>query len=327
MSRPFMERLYEIHSQISRRNFPNCFSLAKSLEVNRKTIQRDISFMRDRLGMPIERDGSRNGYYYTREVKDLPIATATTGDLAALYLARTTLAAIEGTVLAERMRGVFATLTKAIEDQVRFSWSDLDRAFSTKAPMPTVSQIKLFEKLAEAVLDNREVSFRYLKLSADSAETRRLQPYHLTQVEGAWYVIGHDLDREDLRTFALSRMSSLKTTARSFGKPEDFDGPAYVARSFGIWSDPSGGELQTVRVELSGYAARVAQERRWHPTQEVDLLNKSGSRVEVRFQVNRLEEVVRWVLSWGSKAKVLAPPELRRLTKEEIDRMHDAPDD
>jgi len=58
-----------------------------------------------------------------------------------------------------------------------------------------------------------------------------------------------------------------------------------------------------VRVELRNYAARLAQERRWHPTQELHFKNAKGTRVEVRFEVGRLEEVMRWVLGFGSQAR------------------------
>jgi predicted DNA-binding transcriptional regulator YafY len=92
----------------------------------------------------------------------------------------------------------------------------------------------------------------------------------------------------------------------------DFDGVAYLGSSFGVWTDPERpGFKQEVRIELSGYAARIVQERRWHPSQQVKPLNTSGSRVEVRFEVGRLEELVRWTLSWGGQAKVREPKELR----------------
>ena len=71
-------------------------------------------------------------------------------------------------------------------------------------------------------------------------------------------------------------------------------------------------------MELRNYAARLAQERRWHPTQELIPLNTNASRVELRFEVGRLEEVMRWVLSFGSQAKVLGLPELVRMVKKEI---------
>ena len=76
-----------------------------------------------------------------------------------------------------------------------------------------------------------------------------------------------------------------------------------------------------VRLELRNYAARLAQERRWHPTQEVTVLDVLGNKVEVRFEVGRLEEVMRWVLSFGSQAKVLAPPELAKMVHKEVREM------
>ena len=65
----------------------------------------------------------------------------------------------------------------------------------------------------------------------------------------------------------------------------------------------------------------MAQERRWHPTQETKSLNAKGTRVEVCFEVGRLEEVLRWVLSFGSCARALAPKELADMVKQEIRAM------
>ncbi len=121
-----------------------------------------------------------------------------------------------------------------------------------------------------------------------------------------------------MRTFALPRMTRCRVTQRSFERPEEFNGPEYLQNSFGVWTDVRDGALHVVRVELRDYAARMAQERRWHPTQELRRLNNAGTRVEICFHVSRLEEMVRWVLSWGSKAKVLGPPELKKLVREEV---------
>jgi proteasome accessory factor B len=183
------------------------------------------------------------------------------------------------------------------------------------------ADVKLFGKLAEAVLQRREIGFHYRKLGGDGAEARTLQPYHLGEVDGCWYVIGRDLEREAMRTFALPRISRLKISKRGFEQPLDFDGTHYLHHSFGVWTASEDEELHVVRVELRGYAARMAQERRWHPTQELRILNNAGTRVEVCFHVSRLEELVRWVLSWGSKAKVIAPAELKKLVRDEVAQM------
>ena len=45
-----------LHQRLIAGGFPNCSKLARELEVSTKTIQRDIEFMRDRLGLPIQYD-------------------------------------------------------------------------------------------------------------------------------------------------------------------------------------------------------------------------------------------------------------------------------
>ncbi len=277
-----MHRIYVIHEAVKEGSYPNCRTLAERLEVTDKTIQRDITFMRDELQLPLEYDEKLHGYTYCQDVSEFPVFEMGVEELAGLFLARQAIESVRGTALEQTMREVFARLTRMIEGRVQFSWADADRAFSRK-PGGVVKA-----------------------------------PYHLGEVDGCWYLIGYDLDREAMRTFALPRMTRCRVTARSFERPEDFDGPEYLQNSFGVWTDGGDEALYVVRVELRDYAARMAQERRWHPTQELRLLNRAGNRVEVCFHVSRLEEILRWVLSWGSKGKVLGPPELKKLVRDEI---------
>lgn len=181
--------------------------------------------------------------------------------------------------------------------------------------------IKHFGLIAKAILDQTETVFHYLKLEGEKAEPRKIQPLHLGEVEGGWYLIAHDLDRGALRTFALPRMTRVRTLQTGFERPKDFDGAVYLNRSFGVWNVAGDDSRHLVRLELRNYAARLAQERRWHPTQEVTILDDKGNKVEVRFEVGRLEEVMRWVLSFGSQAKVLAPPELVKMVRHEVREM------
>lgn len=316
-----IQRLYHIHERVQEGGFPNCSAMARELEVTRKTVQRDITYMRDTLRLPLAYDESQHGYYYTDRVTNFPAFQVTVEDLASLFVARSALRSIRGTALAEKLRPIFAGMTQMLEGEVSFSWGDLDEAFSRKAVDVSGTDLKRFGKLADAVLNRRVVSFRYRKLGAESSEARKVEPYHLGEVDGCNYLIGHDVDRRALRTFALPRMTVLTVGATHFERPRDFSGSEFLRRSFGIWSRAGDETRHVVRVELCDFAARIVQERRWHPSQEIIPLNAKASRVEVRFEVGALEDVVRWVLSWGGKAKVLAPPELKAKVKAEILQM------
>ena len=69
--------MLRIHQAIQAGKFPNASKLARELEVSTKSIHRDIEFMRDRLDLPIEYDGSRFGYRYTEEVNAFPTVQIT----------------------------------------------------------------------------------------------------------------------------------------------------------------------------------------------------------------------------------------------------------
>ena len=63
-------------------------------------------------------------------------------------------------------------------------------------------------KLESAISKQRTIQFRYWSPARDRETERRLNPYALRLDEGVWYVIGHDLDRDAIRTFRVARIRS-----------------------------------------------------------------------------------------------------------------------
>lgn len=314
-------RIYEIHAAILGGTYPNCTKLSEQLSVERKTIQRDITFMRDELNLPVVYKDSLHGYSYDKDVSDFPVFQTTSEDLAGLFLARNALESVRGTPLADVLKTAFSKLTRGMVDKIQLSWNHLDETFSRKIVEQNPRDVKRFDELAKAILDQLVTTFFYRKLGADAAEPRKVHPLHLGEVDGGWYLIAYDLERDALRTFSLPRMTRLKVSSTRFERPESFSGSDYLKQSFGVWNVAGDQVRHLVRVELKNYAARIAQERRWHPTQEVFPLNSKGTRIEIRFEVGRLEEVMRWVLSFGSQAKVLGPPELVSMVRDEVKAM------
>jgi predicted DNA-binding transcriptional regulator YafY len=71
-SRPPLARMLRLHQWLVEHRYPNCRKLADEFEVSPKTIQRDVNFMRDQMGLPIEYDRNRFGFHYTRPVSAFP---------------------------------------------------------------------------------------------------------------------------------------------------------------------------------------------------------------------------------------------------------------
>ena len=71
-SRPPLERMLRIHEELRRGALVNCTMLMHALEVSRKTVVRDIAFMRDRLELPIDFDSGIQAYRYPEKVSSFP---------------------------------------------------------------------------------------------------------------------------------------------------------------------------------------------------------------------------------------------------------------
>jgi len=60
------------------------------------------------------------------------------------------------------------------------------------------------------------------------------------------------------------------------------------------------------------------RERDWHPSQKFRELR--GGEIELEMTLGALEEIERWILSWGEHAKVVGPKILAESVRQRIQR-------
>jgi proteasome accessory factor C len=82
-------------------------------------------------------------------------------------------------------------------------------------------------KLESAISKQRTVRFGYWSPRRARPGERSVNPYALRLDEGNWYVVGHDLDRDTMRTFKVSRIRGdirfATRRERDFRIPPEFD--------------------------------------------------------------------------------------------------------
>ena len=148
-----------LHGALKARQFPNCRKIAAELEVSAKTIQRDIDFMRDQLGLPIEYHPQEFGFYYTEAVTGFPSIEVSEGEITALLVAQKALAQYKGTPFEGPLLPHSEKSTDGLKDRVSFSWNDLEDAISFRSAGASVSDLELFEVVSKAVLRSVELEF------------------------------------------------------------------------------------------------------------------------------------------------------------------------
>jgi predicted DNA-binding transcriptional regulator YafY len=161
-------------------------------------------------------------------------------------------------------------------------------------------------KLEGAISKQRTVRFDYSSISRDRTGERLLNPYALFNDRGKWYVVGHDLDRDDTRTFRVSRIrSEIKFATRrerDFRIPADFDVEGFRGRP--PWQ--IGDAVGTARIEVRGDTA-------WWVARSY---GSAGRLEEGEFVTgySSISLLASWILRQDGRAVPVEPDELRRET-------------
>ena len=301
-ARPPLERMLRIHQAIQSGRFPNASRLAAELEVSSKSIHRDLEFMRDRLQLPLEFDRQKLGYRYTEEVKSFPTVQITQGELFALIVAEKALQQYRGTSFEKPLLSAIKKMEQSLPETISVNLAEVERTISFRTRTETLLDFKIFDALAKATAARKQLEVTYRKPGQQHTEQRVIDPYHLANINGEWFLFAYDHLRKDVRTFAPGRIRAAKTTGKTFVPSQRFSLEERLRDSFGVHS--AQGQFEVV-IRFDKQVADYVREKRWHDSQHLREL-RTGE-VELHLKLSSLSEVERWVLSWAGNARVLAP--------------------
>src|ERR1017187_8744763 len=304
-SRPPLERMLRIHRALHSGGFPNASTLARLLEVSTKSIHRDLEFMRDRLELPIKYDGSRFGYFYTEPVKAFPTLQITEGEILALVVAEKALQQYRGTRFERPLLSALKKMEQALPETISLSLNDAAQTISFRTSSEPILDLEIFDTLAKATTARQQVELAYRKPGQRRIEQRLVDPYHLANINGEWFLFAFDHLRNDLRTFVPARIKAIRHTGKTFERRPAFSLAERLRGSFGVQSGH--GEINVI-IRFQEHVADYIREKKWHDSQQLRELKQGG--VEMRLKLSSLGEVGRWVLSWGGDAVVVRPAEL-----------------
>ena len=309
-SRPPFERMMRIHQAIQSGKMPNAAKLAAEMEVSTKSIHRDLDFMRDRMGLPLEYDKVRHGFYYTEEVSAFPTVQISEGELFALIVAEKALQQYRGTNFEKPLISAIRKLEESLPDTISLNLADWEQTISFRTRAEPILNLKTFEALGQATAQRQQLEIAYRKPGQRNAESRVVDPYQLANINGEWFLFAYDHLRKDFRKFVPARIRSIRKPERLSNGTEKFSLDKQLRDSFGVHS--AHGEYEVV-IRFDATAADYIREKRWHDSQKLKEFKNGG--VELSMKLSSLAEVERWVLNWGGKAVVMKPKELAEMVK------------
>ncbi len=294
--------------------------LAEEHGVSQKTIRRDLILLRE-LGFPIAAREGRHGrnHWVAQTNGSLPQLTFDVSEILALYMGRSLLEPLAGTVFWEASRSAFLKIRASLSEAslqyleklagliLRTSFRDSNYA----------GRSQIIDDLMVAIEDCRITFITYQSARSTEPLTYDVYPYGMIWHRGSLYLVAASQQHDEVRTFKVDRISDVQLEALKFHKPPDFSLTGHLEGSFGIFQ--SDGPPRTVRIRFHPEVARYVQEHHWHHSQR--LSRNSDGTLTAWFKLTDLHEVKSWVLSFGSKAIVEEPEELREEIAEELQEL------
>jgi predicted DNA-binding transcriptional regulator YafY len=276
--------------------------LAAELNVSERTVHRYM-LMLDEMGIPIYSErGPHGGFSLVRGYK-LPPLLFTAEEATVLYMGAHLVREVWGQTYDDAVTAVTAKLDNVLPDDLR---QEVARArqslvvggLARKDYRPWEPTI---HTLRQCIGERRRVHLLYRGFARQKDTDRVVEPYALTFQWGLWYLVGFCRLRHAMRTFRVDRIRQAASLEETFTMPRDFSVREYLERAMRF--EPN----YTVVVHLEASVALQVRERHGH---WMEITDQADGSIIARCGVATLDWATGWVLSHGSAATALEPPEL-----------------
>jgi predicted DNA-binding transcriptional regulator YafY len=169
--------------------------------------------------------------------------------------------------------------------------------------------------LLHAVKNKLKIKFTYQKFWEEKISQRLVEPYALKEFKNRWYVLAKDCKDNNIKSFALDRLTDLEITKLHYQYPDNYSIEERYRYCFGIIS-PNGAEPQDIILSFDPFQGKYVKTLPLHETQEVLVDNNQETRIKLKLCLTH--DLIMELLSFGGNMKVIEPKSLA----DEIKRAH-----
>lgn len=161
--------------------------------------------------------------------------------------------------------------------------------------------VEKIKAIRAAIANHQLLEMEYY--SSSGYNHRQIEPYKLIFKQENWYLFGYCKSKKDFRVFKVSRMTDLHISDETFFEREDYTIPPLQSD----FANESGTSI-TVRMDKSLEFLAV-------DFFGLESMTKKGDDILVTFQTKHTEWVISTFASFGDKAEIIAPDNLRNEMK------------
>jgi len=285
------------------------------LEISRATFKRDIEYLRDRLGAPIEwqrGDAGKGRGYLLREDSE----TGAKGfgirglwfnqsEIHALLTMHQLASSMEPGLISTESRSLLTRITHLLgtaDDDPRDVLSYLRVLHSATRRKASA----WFEIIAHATVRQRRLQISYYTRSRDQTTQRAVSPQRLLHYRENWYLLAWCHSADELRLFAMDAIRHAESLRQSSRPVAQKKLDQMMGSGFGIFG---GKARHRARLRFSPTAARWIADEVWHPDQKISW---EDDQLIMDLPYAQSRELAMEVLRHGPDVEVLSPDSLRK---------------
>ncbi|MCR5322790.1 MAG: YafY family transcriptional regulator [Lachnospiraceae bacterium] len=294
-----IDRLIGILSVLLQEEKTTAPELAERFEVSRRTINRDIEHL-CKAGIPIQTAQGTGGGISIMNGYRMDRTILTSKDMQMILAGLRSLDSVSGSSyygqLMEKIRAGSSEFITS-RDSILIDLSSWYRELL--APK--------IEAIQDAIGERHLIRFRYYAPSGESDRT--VEPYYLVFRWSSWYLWGWCLKRKDFRLFKLNRMDKVCGTDRTFECRE-----------------VSVPDLSNEKIFPGGIKVKALFEpdQKWRLVEEFGpscFTETDDGRLLFTADYSDMENLITWILTFGDKAEVIEPEEVREKVRVTIEAM------
>lgn len=308
------ERLYQIEQLLKNNRFISTKRFLAELEISVATLKRDLDYLRDRMGVPIEWCRELRGYVISAQSPrhELPGLWFSASEIHALLTMQQLLQEIQPGLLTPHITPLLQRLTSILTSH-QLPLSRVAPRIRILRSSAQRQEPKYFSAVASAVLLRQQIQFNYFVRSRALCEIRTVSPQRLVHYRGNWYLDAWCHLRNSLRSFALDAIRQVTTLELPATEITDAALDEQLGTGYGIFS---GSILQWAELCFSPEQARYVSCEIWHVRQQAQYL-PDGSYL-LRLPYTHPKELIMDILRHGAAVQVLAPESLREAVKSQL---------
>ena len=171
-----------------------------------------------------------------------------------------------------------------------------------------------YQTISQAIEDQYQCDITYNSVN-NKLQQHSIHPYQIFYFNGGWFTLAYEPIKNDFVYFKLNRMVQVYKTKTHFTKM-DFNVDDYLDE-FGLKKN---GDFYPVELEFTGLNIYI-EERTYGKNQELEIID--DSHIILRCEMQNKDMIKSFVLSFGSKCKVLSPDWLKESVQEELIKLMD----